>query len=75
LPLQVDDAEDMASVLGDQRLNKFIGGEPETIAGLPDRYARLAAGSPNRNERLCALSLKRSSGWCSDRPADVGSPF
>jgi hypothetical protein len=32
-------------VLGDKRLHEFIGGQPVTIAGLRDRYARLAAGS------------------------------
>jgi hypothetical protein len=50
VPLQVKDAEDMAGVLRDERLHKFIGGQPATIAGLRDRYARLAAGSPDPNE-------------------------
>jgi RimJ/RimL family protein N-acetyltransferase len=49
-PLKVADAEDMAGVLGDQRLHEFIGGRPATVAGLRDRYRKLAAGSPDPDE-------------------------
>jgi RimJ/RimL family protein N-acetyltransferase len=47
VPLQVEDAEAMDGVLADQRLHEFIGGEPDTITGLRERYARLVAGSPD----------------------------
>jgi RimJ/RimL family protein N-acetyltransferase len=50
VPLQVEDAEEMAGVLADERLHEFIGGEPATVAGLRDRYATLAAGSPDPGE-------------------------
>jgi RimJ/RimL family protein N-acetyltransferase len=46
VPLRVDDADAMAEVLADRRLHEFIGGEPETSAGLRERYAKLVAGSP-----------------------------
>ena len=47
VPLRVEDAETMAAVLADQRLHEFIGGAPETSAGLRERYAKLVAGSPD----------------------------
>ena len=50
VPLRVEDAEEMAAVLGDERLHDFIGGEPDTITGLRERYARLVAGSPDADE-------------------------
>jgi RimJ/RimL family protein N-acetyltransferase len=40
----------MAGVLGDERLHEFIGGQPATISGLRERYARLAGGSPAPDE-------------------------
>ena len=49
-PLRVEDAEEMAGVLGDERLHEFISGKPDTIAGLRERYARLVAGSPDADE-------------------------
>jgi RimJ/RimL family protein N-acetyltransferase len=60
-PLQVKDAEEMAGVLGDKRLHEFIGGQPATIAGLRDRYARLAAGSPDRGEVWLNWIVRRRS--------------
>jgi RimJ/RimL family protein N-acetyltransferase len=50
VPLRVEDAEEMAGVLGDKRLHQFIGGEPDTITALRGRYARLVAGSPDPDE-------------------------
>jgi RimJ/RimL family protein N-acetyltransferase len=47
VPLRVEDAEAMAGVLSDRRLHEFIGGEPESSAGLRERYAKLVAGSPD----------------------------
>lgn len=43
-PLAVDDATEMAVVLGDPALYTFTGGEPPTEATLRRRYARLVAG-------------------------------
>jgi RimJ/RimL family protein N-acetyltransferase len=40
----------MAGVLGDERLHEFIGGQPDTLGELRERYARLAAGSPEPGE-------------------------
>ena len=50
VPLRPDDADEMASVLGDDRLHEFIGGHPLTAAQLRDRYTRLAAGAPDPRE-------------------------
>lgn len=49
-PLEIEDAEEMAVVLGDERLHEFIGGSPLTPAELRDRYARLVAGSSDSDE-------------------------
>jgi RimJ/RimL family protein N-acetyltransferase len=43
-PLRVEHAEEMAGVLGDDRLHEFIGGAPLTRDGLRRQYARQAAG-------------------------------
>jgi RimJ/RimL family protein N-acetyltransferase len=61
VPLRVEDAEEMAGVLGDQRLHEFIGGEPDTIAGLRERYARLVAGSPDPDELWLNWVVRRRS--------------
>jgi RimJ/RimL family protein N-acetyltransferase len=61
VPLQVEDAEEMAGVLGDQRLHEFIGGEPDTIAGLRERYARLVAGSPDPDKVWLNWIVRRRS--------------
>lgn len=45
LPLRVEDADEMAGVLGDPELHRFIGGAPEDLEGLRARYVRLVAGS------------------------------
>ncbi|MFB7929417.1 GNAT family N-acetyltransferase [Streptomyces sp. NPDC056039] len=47
LPLRVEHAEEMAGVLADPALHAFIGGEPDTLAGLRSRYRRMTAGSPD----------------------------
>ncbi len=46
LPLEAGHAEPMAAVLGDPALHRYIGGAPETPAGLRARYERLVAGAP-----------------------------
>lgn len=48
--LRPADAEAMVAVLAGERLYEFIGGEPPSLAGLRDRYLRLAAGSARPGE-------------------------
>ncbi|MYV40001.1 GNAT family N-acetyltransferase [Streptomyces sp. SID1328] len=47
LPLRVEHAEEMAGVLADPALHRFIGGTPYTPDALATRYRRLVAGSPD----------------------------
>lgn len=49
-PLQVEDADELVAVLGNELLHEFIGGRPATLSELRERYARLVAGSPDPNE-------------------------
>ena len=50
-PLAVDHADEMAAVLDDRRLHRYIGGEPLTVDELRAHYARLVAGpSPFHQE-------------------------
>jgi RimJ/RimL family protein N-acetyltransferase len=60
-PLRTEDADEMATVLGDERLHEFIGGRPATAAGLRERYARLAGGSPNPGEVWLNWIVRRRS--------------
>jgi hypothetical protein len=53
LPLRVDHAEEMATVLSDRALHSFIGGSPDTAEALRARYQRLAAGSPDPSVTWC----------------------
>ncbi|TXS57981.1 GNAT family N-acetyltransferase [Streptomyces sp. t39] len=47
VPLAVEDAEEMAGVLGDPALHTYIGGAPHSAQALRARYERLVAGSPD----------------------------
>ncbi|MFI1919641.1 GNAT family N-acetyltransferase [Nocardia sp. NPDC020380] len=47
IPLRVDHSEEMAAVLSDPALYRFIGGSPDSAADLCSRYRRLTAGSPD----------------------------
>jgi RimJ/RimL family protein N-acetyltransferase len=47
LPLRVEHAEEMATVLFDPALHTFIGGTPDTPQDLRSRYQRMVAGSPD----------------------------
>ncbi|MET8953313.1 GNAT family N-acetyltransferase [Streptomyces sp. NPDC004393] len=47
LPLLVEHAEEMATVLSDPALHTFIGGTPDTLEALRSRYQRMTAGSPD----------------------------
>jgi RimJ/RimL family protein N-acetyltransferase len=61
VPLRLEDAEEMTGVLGDERLHEFIGGEPDTLTGLRERYARLVAGSPDPDEVWLNWVVRRRS--------------
>ncbi len=50
-PLTVDDADEMTSVLADERMYAFTGGEPPTVEQLRFRYGRQVVGrSPTGDE-------------------------
>jgi RimJ/RimL family protein N-acetyltransferase len=53
VPLQVEHAEQMATVLSDLELHRFIGGAPEDSRTLHSRYRRLVAGSPDPAVSWC----------------------
>jgi len=61
VPLRVEDAEEMTGVLDDEQHHEFIDGGPETITGLRERYARLAAGSPDADEVWLNWVVRRRS--------------
>ncbi|TDC83545.1 GNAT family N-acetyltransferase [Actinomadura sp. 7K507] len=44
-PLAAHHADEMAPVLDDRRLHRYVGGEPLTLGELRARYAHLAAGA------------------------------
>jgi RimJ/RimL family protein N-acetyltransferase len=47
LSLRPEDADELAAVLGDERLHEFVGGRPSPLPELRADFARLAAGSPD----------------------------
>ncbi len=47
LPLLVEHADEMATVLSDPALHTFTGGSPDTPQALRSRYQRMTAGSPD----------------------------
>ena len=47
LPLRLEHAEEMATVLSDPTLHTFTGGTPDTPEALRSRYQRMVAGSPD----------------------------
>ncbi|MET0739985.1 MAG: GNAT family N-acetyltransferase [Candidatus Nanopelagicales bacterium] len=50
-PLRVDHAEEMARLLDDEALHRFIGGRPDSLVELRARYARQVGGrSPDGKE-------------------------
>jgi RimJ/RimL family protein N-acetyltransferase len=61
VPLRVEDADEMAAVLGDERLHEFTGGRPLTVAELRDRYARLAVGASKPGEVWLNWIVRRRS--------------
>jgi len=51
-PLRVDHAEEMAPLLDDPGLHRFIGGRPASLPELRDRYRRQVLGhSPDGSQR------------------------
>jgi RimJ/RimL family protein N-acetyltransferase len=61
VPLRPEDADEMAGLLGDERLHEFIGGQPATLAELRERFARLAAGSSRPEEAWLNWIVRRRS--------------
>ncbi|WP_245573259.1 GNAT family N-acetyltransferase [Amycolatopsis benzoatilytica] len=47
LPLRVAHADEMAIVLADPALHTYIGGAPDPVETLRQRYQRMTAGSPD----------------------------
>lgn len=47
LPLRVEHADELAAVLDDRELHRYIGGSPLEPQELRARYERLVAGSPD----------------------------
>jgi len=59
-PLQVEHAEEMAPLLNDPALHSFIGGSPETLAELVQRYARQVRGhSPDGSQQWLNWIVRR----------------
>ncbi|MFG2196048.1 GNAT family N-acetyltransferase [Streptomyces sp. NPDC048639] len=58
LPLLVEHADEMATVLSDPELHTFIGGAPATGPDLRARYERLVAGSPDPAVSWCNWVLR-----------------
>ncbi|MBP0454164.1 GNAT family N-acetyltransferase [Kitasatospora sp. RG8] len=58
LPLAVEHAGEMATVLSDPGLHTFIGGAPETAEALRARYERWEAGSPDPSESWCNWMIR-----------------
>ncbi|HKX75113.1 MAG TPA: GNAT family N-acetyltransferase [Acidimicrobiia bacterium] len=50
VPLNVDNAERLASVLGDAAIYEFIGGQPDSEDELRERYRWLAQAEPDSSE-------------------------
>jgi RimJ/RimL family protein N-acetyltransferase len=62
-PLRTGHAEEMAAVLGDAALYRFIGGSPPTVGDLRVRYARqVRARSEEASERWLNWVLRRRAG-------------
>ncbi|MDH6121676.1 GNAT family N-acetyltransferase [Kitasatospora sp. GAS204B] len=64
LPLQVEHAEEMATVLSDPGLHTFIGGTPDTAQALRARYERWVAGSPDPAESWCNWAIQLRTAAC-----------
>ncbi|MFF9339093.1 MULTISPECIES: GNAT family N-acetyltransferase [unclassified Streptomyces] len=62
VPLEVGHAEEMAGVLGDPALHRFIGGAPESLEELRARYVRWGAGAPEAGTSWCNWVVRERDG-------------
>jgi RimJ/RimL family protein N-acetyltransferase len=60
-PLRVSDADEMATVLADDSLYEFTGGEPPSVSQLANRYQQQAAGPETPGEHWCNWVIRVSS--------------
>ena len=61
-PQVAEDADEMAVVLGDAALHRFIGGTPPTVDDLRERFARQGSGrSPDGDEEWWNWTVRRRS--------------
>ncbi|MEU6267650.1 GNAT family N-acetyltransferase [Saccharopolyspora shandongensis] len=60
MPLRIDHAAEMSSVLADPELYAFIGGAPLTSEELRTRYERILAGSPDPEVSWCNWVIRLS---------------
>lgn len=59
-PLRVEHAEEMAPLLHDPQLHRFIGGRPPTLSELRHNYCRQVVGaSPDGSQRWLNWILRR----------------
>jgi RimJ/RimL family protein N-acetyltransferase len=62
-PLTADDAAELAPLLDDPGLHRFIGGQPLSLEALTRRYRRLEAGAPaNSGEVWLNWVIRRRDG-------------
>src|SRR3954447_673710 len=59
VPLQEEDAEELAEILFDGRLHDFIGSPPGSQIDVRDRFVLLAAGSPRPGEHWLNWVVRR----------------
>ncbi|MFD5988651.1 GNAT family N-acetyltransferase [Streptomyces cyaneofuscatus] len=64
LPLQVEHADEMTTVLSDPALHTFTGGTPDTAQDLRARYERWVAGSPRPGECWCNWVIQLRDAAC-----------
>jgi RimJ/RimL family protein N-acetyltransferase len=59
-PLRVEDAEEMAPLLDDPRLHTYVGGVPEAVGELRERYRRQTRGaSPDGSQQWLNWVVRR----------------
>ncbi|GAA0442616.1 acetyltransferase [Acrocarpospora corrugata] len=64
IPLSVEHAEEMSTVLSDPALHTFIGGTPATPQALRTHYERLLAGSPDPTVSWCNWVIRLRDATC-----------
>ncbi|MCX5387389.1 GNAT family N-acetyltransferase [Streptomyces sp. NBC_00083] len=64
IPLRVEHADEMLTVLSDPGLHLFTGGTPDTARDLRARYARWVAGSSRPGESWCNWVVQLRDGAC-----------